>query len=347
MARLNWLALAAIAVVAGPVLAQPPVDDTKLDITFDSPDDVKLVGTFYKGPKGIESPTVILLHRFQSDRTAKGWDQLARDLQSRLNCAVLALDLRGHGGSRQVANKFWTNHNDNRNGIRGGGNARLKNEISHTEFKGTYWPMLLNDLAAARHYLDAQNDAQRCNTSSIIVIAAQDTAGLAMGWVTHEWDRRTVPAAQSIGTINPSVREPGEDIAACVWLGPVTRGGSVSFRVSEWFGRSNKLREHTPMYFLYGKQDGPSSAVVPNMFSTIRRPPEGAKSKHAFDKEEGLATRLPGQDLLGNPGLNVNDKIIGWLEGVLKARKNQAWKNMNSGPVRMFPLPALGFSSPG
>jgi pimeloyl-ACP methyl ester carboxylesterase len=324
-----------------------PPDDTKQSVSFDSVDDVKLVGTFYKGPKGIDSPTVILMHRFQSDRTAKGWDQLARDLQGKLNCAVLAIDFRGHGGSKAVTSKFWANYSDNRNGIRGGTNARTKNDINYTEFKGSYWPMLLNDMAAARHYIDLQNDAQKCNASSIIVIAAQDTAGLAMGWAVHEWERKSVPAATSIVAINPTVADPGEDLAACVWLGPTGRGGGVTFRTTEWFNRCSKLRENTPMYFLYGKQDSNSAGVVPGMYGAVRRPPEGSRSKHAFDKEEALATRLPGQDLLGNPALNVNEKIVAWLEGVLKARKNQAWKSMNPGPQRLFPLQNLGYAAPG
>jgi pimeloyl-ACP methyl ester carboxylesterase len=330
---------------AGSAAAQAP-DESKQNVSFDTADDARLVGTFYRGPKGNESPAVMIIHRFMSDRTAKGIDQLARDLQAKLNCSVLAFDLRGHGGSKQVGNKFWT-FEHNRNGIRGGNASRTKTEISASEFRGSYWPILLNDIAAARHYLDTQNDAQRANTSSLIVIAAQDSAGLAMGWATHECERKAVPVTATVGSINPNIQDPGDDLAACVWLGPVGRGGGVSFRVSEWFGRVDRLRSGTPMFFLYGKQDSASASVVPGMISAIRRPPEGIRSKHNFDKEEGLQTRLPGQDLLGNPALNANDKIIAWLDGVMKARKQTAWRAMNVGPPRIFPIQSLGFAAPG
>src|SRR4051794_20318636 len=69
-------------------------DDTKEDISFETVDDVKLIGTFYKG-KGTESPVAILIHRFGSDRSK--WQALAKHLQANLGFAVLTFDLRGHG----------------------------------------------------------------------------------------------------------------------------------------------------------------------------------------------------------------------------------------------------------
>src|SRR5262249_16171174 len=155
---------------------------------------------------------------------------------------------------------------------------------------------------AARYYLDQQNDAQLCNSSSIVVIAAQESAGLAMGWVSYEWDRRLVPAGTSALSVTPAGHTPGEDIAACVWLGPTMRGGSVNFKPVDWFSKNSKLREATPMYFLYGKDD-PSASMIPSVNAALRKPPDTVKTKHNYDKDEKLNTRLPGQDLVGNAAL--------------------------------------------
>lgn len=328
----------------GVATAQPPTDD-KSTVTFDTFDHVRLSGTFLKGTKGIDSPAVMMIHRFNSDRSAKGWESLATHLRDKLGCSVLTFDLRGHGGSKSVQNKFWT-FEHNKNGIRGGTAPKTKSEINASEFKGSYWSVLMNDLAAARHFLDQQNDAQLCNSSSIIVIGAQEGAGLGMGWISYEWDRRVVPLGTSALSLTPTGHTPGEDIAAGVWLGPSARGGSVNFKAAEWFGKNGKLREATPMYFLYGKDD-PNASMVAGVMAALKKPPEGVKNKHTFDKDEKLNTKLPGQELADKLSDEVNKKVADYIENLLKNhRKNVGWKAMNAAPPTLFPIGALGFQPP-
>jgi hypothetical protein len=139
---------------------------------------------------------------------------------------------------------------------------------------------------------------------------------------------------------------PGEDIACGVWLGPTPRGGSASFRPGDWFSKNAKVRENTPMYFLYGKDD-PAASMVPSAFAALRKPPENTKSKHNFDKDEKLNTKLSGQELVSAPALDVNSKVEAYVEGILKNhRKNVAWKALNSPPPTLFPLNSLGFQQP-
>jgi hypothetical protein len=344
MRRFWVLAAVLIGIIAAASPAQTPQPDDKTPITFDSADHVRLSGTFYKGSKGIESPAVMMIHRFNSDRTAKGWESLATHLRDKLNCSVLTFDLRGHGGSKSVNTNFW-NFEHNKNGIRGGHAAKTKSEILASEFKPTYWPILLNDMAAARYYLDQQNDAQTCNASSIIVIAAQESAGLAIGWTCHEWDRRIVPSGTSLLTVTPTGHVPGEDIACGVWLGPAARGGSVTFKDADWISKNSKVRESTPMFFLYGKDD-PNASMVASVYAALRKPPDGARTKHNLDKDEKLNTKLPGQDLVGNAALDVNKKVEAYVEEILQKRKNVVWKSMNAAPPTIFPIAVLGFQPP-
>jgi hypothetical protein len=107
------------------------------------------------------------------------------------------------------------------------------------------------------------------------------------------------------------------------------------------------LRESTPFYTIYGKQDTNSAMCVPNLMLAIRKPPEGIRTKHAVDKDEGLNTKLPGPDLIGNTALNVNQKIVSYVEDVLsKHRKNIAWKEMKSPLPGLFPLTYLNYQAP-
>jgi len=87
-----------------------------------------------------------------------------------------------------------------------------------------------------------------------------------------------------------------------VWLGPTSRGGSATFKPADWFSKNGKLRENTPMYFLYGKDD-PAASMVPSVFAALRKPPDNTKSKHNFDKDEKLNTKLAGQELVSAAAL--------------------------------------------
>ena len=147
--------VAALAVFSPSVEAVQ--EGEKLLVSFETFDDAKLVGNFYKGDKGAESPVAILVHKFGSDRTKGGWDALAKELQ-KLHFAVLTFDLRGHGASTVVKDKFW-NRNENKFGLRGGTNTKTKSTIAVTDFKNNYWPMLYNDLVAARRYVDVEQCA--------------------------------------------------------------------------------------------------------------------------------------------------------------------------------------------
>jgi dienelactone hydrolase len=71
------------------------IDSEPLEVTFDSPDGVVLVGSFYGSPSA-KSPAVILLHQWQSDRHS--YDDFAKQLQAD-GFNVLSFDGRGFGES--------------------------------------------------------------------------------------------------------------------------------------------------------------------------------------------------------------------------------------------------------
>ena len=342
--------LAAVAREQSPVKEQ---DDTKTRVTFDTFDGVKLVGTLFKGSKGSESPVAILVHRFNSDRTKDGWQDLAKELQTKLNFAVLTFDLRGHGESTTVKDIFWT-YQQNKGGLRNGYASKSKSSITTADFKSNYWPVLFNDLIAARKFMDDENDAQRCNSSAIVVIGAQEGAGLGIGWEVHEFERAVVVGGANALVTGVQRRVAGEDILAGIWLGPVARGhGGIAFKPADWFARpsASRLRDDAPQFFIYGKQDSNSATHIAGFLAAVKKPPEGNKGKtHSLDKELGLATSLPGQELLREAGLGVNGEIIKFLsakDGALSKRGPVTWKAQNPGPMQFFPLSNFGYVPPG
>lgn len=69
-------------------------------ISFDAPDGVKIVGTFYAVAAKENSPAVLMLHQFGSNRAS--YKDLARQFQAS-GIAVLAIDGRGFGDSTKKA----------------------------------------------------------------------------------------------------------------------------------------------------------------------------------------------------------------------------------------------------
>jgi hypothetical protein len=58
-------------------------DDKKKVVTFETADEVRLTGTFYRGLKNGDSPAVLIVHGFKSDRSKGGWENLASMLQEK------------------------------------------------------------------------------------------------------------------------------------------------------------------------------------------------------------------------------------------------------------------------
>src|SRR5262249_23029334 len=151
------------------------------EVQFETVDKVDLRGTFYPSSKP-KAACVILLHKIGGNRQQNGWDSLAQELQKEF--AVLSLHFRGHRDSTGISPEFWRNP-DNQV-LKGAGRAQ---KISFKDFPPAYFPMLANDVAAAKRYLDRQNDAAACNSSNVIVIGAEDGAAIGALWIASEWQR--------------------------------------------------------------------------------------------------------------------------------------------------------------
>ena len=230
------------------------------EVQFGTADKVE-PGTFYSAGRA-KAACVILLHKYGGNRQQNGWDQLATELQK--DYAVLSFDFRGHGDSTNVNPDFW--HCPNNQLIKGSGRQPAK--ISYKDFLPQYLPALANDVAAAKRYLDEQNDAGVCNSSNVIVIGAEEGAAIGALWIASEWQRLRLtkdPFGRFVADRQRTME--GDDIASAVWLSmPKNLAGSY---VGYWL--KGKVRDRVPMVFFYGEQDFKAHNTAQTMVDELKR----------------------------------------------------------------------------
>src|SRR5262249_22254161 len=237
------LALGLSLVLGSPVLPRARAADDKGEekVKFDTVDGVELRGVFYSSMvpsrSGKKAPCVLLLHKIGGSCTEDGWDQLAHDLQKAGFC-VLAFDFRGHGNSTSIdSTTFWQDRFNVQSLVKG--YDPNKKTIAIKDFNKGYYPQLVNDIAAAKNYLDTRNDAGDCNSSSVVLIGAQDGATLGAMWLNAELMRYRVT-----GPLQLAKEPTGKDVAGAVWLSISPALGARAAPVTEWIkfaGKDNKI----------------------------------------------------------------------------------------------------------
>lgn len=298
------------------------------NVTFKTFDGVELSGTFYPNFGGKRDATVILLHDFDPKSASsqqEGWSDLAVALQKD-GYAVLSFDFRGYGDSKNV-NKdvFWKNI-VNKKEVRHKGKT-LPDQIDSKDFSVGYMKYLVNDIAAAKAYLDRQNDQKACNTSSMIVIGAGEGATLGAMWMAHECRRRKDKFPNPIvGVTAPVLGEPeSKDLAAGVFLGisPVLNKKGVTTPMRLWLmevGQTAKV----PLAFVHGKDDAQGDTLASGLAKAVKPNPKGKDLPHTLASPIAK-TKLQGHKLL-DPTLSTRDWLLKtYLPGVMEARGNKEW----------------------
>jgi predicted alpha/beta-fold hydrolase len=126
-------------------------------VRFITADFVEIQGQYYAGKQGIKSPAVIMLHPIGGSSDTPGWSDLAKKLQEK-NFAVLTFDFRGHGGSVNVTPQFWTAEPSNQQ-LKSFKGPKSKSNIAQGDFKtSSNVVSFINDICAAKRYLDTKND---------------------------------------------------------------------------------------------------------------------------------------------------------------------------------------------
>jgi len=297
------------------VLLSPTAFAQKEEVSFETVDEVELHGTYYPGGQGVKSPCVLMLHDLADNGTHSGWGDwatLAEKLQKN-GFAVLEFDFRGYGKSTAVTPAFWKAPYNGK--IKGA--ALRPSTIRSSDFPAWYMPVLANDIAAARRFLDEKNDAKQCNSRNLILIGGQEGATLGVLWLATEWQRR--PRRQD-GLNAPPY---GRDVAAAVWLSilPTMKNSRrPEFHVDQWIA---PLRDRTPMLFLYGEEDRAASAFAVHLCDKVLKVDVPPRLKTTGSKE--LKTHASGAGLLAQRSLGADEKILSYLSNIVQLRDDQDW----------------------
>ena len=356
-------------------VAQPPGPTAE---TFRTADGVELHALFHATAKTPSSaPVVVFMYPPGPDRdmTKGEWGGLAKALTGE-GYHVLQFDWRGHGKSTTIKDKakFWQNgYLNGANGFNAQIKGRppampIKNDLLYKDLTqpAKYMPAYLNDLAAVRLYLDTKNDNKELNSSTIYLVGAGDAAGLGMAWITAEWNRpATMPGVNLLGNaasyefvpqaLRGNFDEAGADFGGAVWL-TGTRPSSMSqATVKGWVsGRplnntvgAPKLRDNTPMLFLYADKDTAGKAQSKFFFDEVlvADPVKAKLAKlevpdQTFLREVKDAQKLEGLKLLGTP-LKVEDTILEYFKAIQKVRQKLPSKTRKYDTPYFISLPSF------
>lgn len=329
--------------------AQPPVgkdgkqDPDRPKVAFQSIDFVDMEGTYYRG-KGRDTPCVLLVHKWGSNRAMGGWDELARGLQA-AGFAVLTFDLRGHAGSQNVSPTFWALP-ANKNGILRSNPKQPT--IDYKNFKSTYFPWVANDLLSARRFLETKNDAGDLNAGSLFIVGADEGAALGLEFMTSEWYRKYTLGFRALQS-DGQTRIAGRDIAGAVWLSiPMRPAVSSVMPMRDWIRNTPGLRDENPMCFIYSERNRQAKMDAEELYRALTS--GGPRDKHKHVLKEIKGQELGGQALLGPAAqsLGVQQMVIDFIKKTMAERRQIAWSDMevSSNPLKIIDLRALGVTIP-
>lgn len=330
-------ASAAVIALLGTAATVPAAEPER--VRFITADFAEIQGLFYPSDKGIKAPVVIMLHPLGGSSDVAGWSDLAKKLQEK-HFAVLTFDFRGHGNSVNVTPAFWTAERTNQ-GLKGYRGPKSKSSIGHADFKTpANMVSFINDICAAKRFIDTKNDGSECNAAKTFVLGAGSGATLGAVWIYSEWQRRALKTGFPVVSNN---QPEGRDIAGAVWL---SMASTVSTGSARWTPRletyltNSAVRDNVPMLFVYGDQDTKSAGLSKSLHAAMLR---GLKDKKVKDLERTLAikeTKLSGAELLGKTSLGTEGTIVAYLEEILENRSTNPWgkKDVDKAAFTVFPI---------
>jgi hypothetical protein len=298
-------------------------------------DSVKLKARYYPSAKG-QGPTVILLHPIGDGKSmdTPEWKSLAETLQ-KANFSVMMFDFRGHGESTTIDDPkvFWSKFpNANVKPAK----AKVKDEIYVADYiknGNAYLPILVNDIAAVRAFLDRRNDNPKdCNTSNIFVIGADSGATLGALWINSEWHRYKYIGDHKNFLWKNEINKPanyvdcaGSDITGAVFL---TISPTLEKRAANPASLLSIACKERAMAALF--MCGNDKKAVEFNDKVAKSLKVKDSTKHAFIGHFELNTKLSGINLLqkglkNGPNKESTENLIAeYLTSVLKDRKAES-----------------------
>ena len=294
-------------------------------VRFVTVDGVTLHGKFYRGPKG--APIVLMLHNVGGDDDSgkKNWIELATELQK--SFAVFAFDFRGHGQSKTFDPNLFLKFQPNQASLKG--LKKDSTEIDAKAFIKSHYSLFINDIAAAKSYLEGKNDKMLCNTQRFIVIGAEQGATLGAIWANSEFYRYKMEiGTQGIYNVVKSENLPeGKYFSAFVWLSIADKLGDRGVNLLGQVLKPAK-ENHVPSVFIYSDKDLKGEKLAKSLEKSIKG--TGGKKEDPKLKLTGTVPvavgdpPLMGHDLLLKK-LGTQAQVHKWLKSALAEGAEREW----------------------
>jgi pimeloyl-ACP methyl ester carboxylesterase len=248
---------------------RPPIGDGRgpQDVELKTADDVTIQATYYPGPQERRCKCVLMLHDLGQNRKEANWRRLAERL-NRDGYAVLAIDFRGHGGSTRVGPAFWEQP-FNRSVQPGTGER-----ISYSNFLLNYPLAMVNDVQAAKAFLDEKDRAGQVDAANLVLIGARAGAVVGSFWIAAETHRYRANnagpggpgAAPGLATVPES-----KHIAGAIWIDFASRINKSSVLNAErtWFTAISQ--QQIPMHFLCGPASQKEATLAVSLTQQVGR----------------------------------------------------------------------------
>ena len=330
LAGLLVVGVTAMCAAPNGVIAQGKKEDIKDRLVgVGTSDGLTLNGYWFQGT-GIEKqrPDAVIMYPAPGSKINEAWISLAKALSEK-NFSVLLFDWRGCGlnapdaaGPRifEDKDKFWKEPYNGK---------LLMSRKTTLEEKGLDWKylfnasdargryrdfMLMNDLLAARFYLDKQSDAGKCNTNRVWLVSEKDGAHVGMGFIAAEFQRNSIfDPKKNIFDQTSGFKPAGKDYAGIMAMsytgnGPssgtahmVYRNALPSVGANENVKEAlNHLEDRLAMVMMYTKKEGAGASKSLAASVRVTGAEADMKKKFKYLKEFDIKVNKPisGIDLI-------------------------------------------------
>jgi hypothetical protein len=160
------------------------------------------------------------------------------------------------------------------------------------------------DMEALKRFLTKKNNAGELNLEKLCVVGGEMGASVALNWALHDWSWPNFPGVKQ-----------GQSVKALVLLSPQLnfRGMNINDPI-----KNPTLNAGVSMMLLVGNEEPKPLADaqrIYNLLERLHRPPsEGHEETEQTLFFKGLDSRVQGTKLLAQSGLNVEQRILKFID---------------------------------
>jgi len=327
--------------------------------SFTTSDGLSLKGYWFPGVGAAAvRPDAVIMVPSPGNKITEPWIWLAKALSEK-NFSVLLFDWRGTGLNGPGPDGSGVNIFDDKTRFwaEGYNNALLKSSMSLIDKKGLDYTkqlssagttraryrdfMFMNDLQAARFYIDQQNDDQKTNSNRIWIVSEKEGSHLAMAFIAAEFQRgANYEVRNNFFDFNQEFTPAGKDYVGMMSFSYST-GGTAGQAASKIFANAlpsmgeNKavvqakehLRDHMGLVLMYGKNDGAASRGLLNSLGVTTVVEADLKEKNKYPKEFDLKAKKPisGIDMIDpTDSAKVREYVVFAMEAIRKKQGQRA-----------------------